>query len=61
MPIADNVVEYAVDLVSKPGLIQKEQLTLLTNILVGGYPRASQNLVLASKLMPLSMENIPQI
>ena len=34
MPIADNV-EYAVDLVSKPDLIQKEQLTLLTNILVG--------------------------
>ena len=36
MPIADNVVEYAVDLVSKTRLIQKEQLTLLTNILVGG-------------------------
>ena len=50
MPIADNVVEYAVDLVSKTRP-NSERATNFINEYIswGAGPRASQNLVLASK------------
>ena len=50
MPIADNVVEYAVDLVSKTRPNSKRATNLINEYVSwGAGPRASQNLVLASK------------
>ena len=50
IPIADNVVEYAVGLASKTRPGMKESPDLVNNYLDwGAGPRASQNLVLASK------------
>ena len=50
MPIADNVIEYAVDLVSKtrPNTSQSSEF-ISTYVDWGAGPRASQNLVLAAK------------
>ena len=50
IPIADNVVEYAVRLASKTRPGRKESPELVNNYLDwGAGPRASQNLVLAAK------------
>ena len=50
MPIADNVVEYAVNLVSKTRPNSDRATEFISEYVSwGAGPRASQNLVLASK------------
>ena len=50
IPVADNVIEYAVGLVCKTRPNSKEATTMVKNYLDwGAGPRASQNLILAAK------------
>jgi len=51
IPVADNVVEYAVKLVSKTRPKTKEAPEIVTNYIDwGAGPRASQNLIIAAKV-----------
>ena len=51
MPVADNVVEYAVKLVSKTRPNSENATDLVNNYIDwGAGPRASQNLIIAAKV-----------